>query len=100
MAKLRDPDVRRTVTDNAYRDLIASGRYSYGGFVKSFDDELAAAGLEPGEDERVAASVTSGLERDRHRREAAIRLRARPSAASSPAASLAIRVDQAGAQQA
>jgi hypothetical protein len=76
VAKLRDPDVRRIVTDNAYRDLIASGRYSYDGFVKSFDEELVAAGLRPGEDEALAASVTRGLERDRSRRQAAIRLRA------------------------
>jgi hypothetical protein len=76
VAKLRDPEVRRAVTDNAYRDLVASGRFSYEGFVKSFDDELVAAGLRPGEDEALAASVTRGFERDLGRRRAAIRLRA------------------------
>ena len=46
------PRSRRSpnLTENAYRDLIASGRYSYGGFVEEFDDELVAAGLVPGED--------------------------------------------------
>ena len=96
VAKLRDPVVRRTVTDNAYRDLIASGRYSYGGFVKSFDDELVAAGLVPGEDEALAASVTSGLERDLDRRQTAIRLRAATVSRQFPGREPAMRVIRPG----
>ena len=71
-----DPDVRRTLTDNAYRDLIASGRYTYASFIKSFDEELLAAGLRPEADEALAAAVTADIARDRRQREAAIRLRA------------------------
>ncbi len=96
VAKLRDPDVRRTVTDNAYRDLIASGRYSYEGFVKSFDDELVAAGLEPGEDEALAASVPRALERDLDRRQTAIRLRAATVSRQFPGREPAMRVIRPG----
>lgn len=42
-----DPDVRRSLTDRAYADLIASGRYSYGVFIKQFDEDLEAAGFHP-----------------------------------------------------
>jgi hypothetical protein len=43
----RDPSVRETLTENAYRDLIASGTYSYRGFMAGFDAELRAQGFEP-----------------------------------------------------
>lgn len=43
--RFRDPDVRRTLTDNAHRDLIASGRYSYSAFVDRVDRTLEDAGL-------------------------------------------------------
>jgi hypothetical protein len=72
----RDPALRRTLTENAYRDLIASGGYSYERFVASFDDELLAAGLQPQADETLAAAVTARLARDRRQREAAIHRRA------------------------
>jgi len=39
--------LRRELTENAYRDLIASGRYSYRQFVATFDQELLARGLRP-----------------------------------------------------
>jgi len=38
---------RRWLTDNCYTDLIASGRYSYRGFIDSFDKELLALGFVP-----------------------------------------------------
>jgi hypothetical protein len=72
----RDAALRRTLTENAYRDLIASGGYSYERFVASFDDELLAAGLQPQADETLAAAVTARLARDRRQREAAIHRRA------------------------
>jgi hypothetical protein len=65
----RDPELRQTLTDNAHRDLIASGAYTYERFVQSFDDELLAAGLSPAVDERLAAAVTNGLAHHRRRRE-------------------------------
>ncbi len=42
-----DERVREELTENAYRDLIASGRYSYQRFIEGFDQELLAAGLSP-----------------------------------------------------
>jgi len=75
LRRFRDPSVRRELTDNARRDLIASGRYTYEGFVRSFDEELLAAGLRPQADASLAAAVTAGLERDRRQQEAKIRLR-------------------------
>jgi hypothetical protein len=43
----RDADLRRELTENAYRDLIASGRYSYERYIAAFDEDLIAAGLKP-----------------------------------------------------
>jgi hypothetical protein len=74
--RFQDPEVRRTLTDNAYRDLVASGRYSYEGFVRSFDEELLAAGLAPAADGEEAAALTASLARDVRRRRLAMRLRA------------------------
>ena len=36
----KDESLRRELTENAYRDLIASGQYSYKEFIRSFDDNL------------------------------------------------------------
>jgi hypothetical protein len=56
---LRDEGLRREMTERAYRDLIASGRYSYRSFVRGFDEELLKEGLRlqvgPGEAARVGA---------------------------------------------
>jgi hypothetical protein len=64
----RDDNFRHQITDNCYRDLIASGRYSYRKFIKSFDQELLKAGLAPqitrGEEMMMAAV----LSRDKLRR--------------------------------
>jgi hypothetical protein len=43
----RDPVIRNELTENAYRDLIASGRYSYQKFIQAFDSHLEAAGQRP-----------------------------------------------------
>jgi hypothetical protein len=45
----KDERLRDELTENAYRDLIASGKYSYKGFIESFDNELIQAGLIPGD---------------------------------------------------
>jgi hypothetical protein len=65
--RFRDRELRRTLTENAYRDLIASERYSYARFVESFDGELVAAGLQPEVDEALADRVTAALARDETR---------------------------------
>ena len=59
----RDADVRRELTERAYRDLIASGRYSYQRFIEDFDAQLMAVGLKPGsagDEDRVKALLQSG----------------------------------------
>jgi hypothetical protein len=43
LAVLANPARAIAITDRAYADLIASGKYSYAGFVRSFDDRLAAS---------------------------------------------------------
>jgi hypothetical protein len=65
VARFRDRDLRRRLTENAYRDLIASGAYSYRRFIEDFDRELFAMGFDPQADEPAAVRLTSALERDR-----------------------------------
>lgn len=43
---MRDERVRSDVVENAYRDLIASGEYSYRSFIEEFDNALVQAGVE------------------------------------------------------
>lgn len=45
--QFRDPGVRQLLTDNAYRDLIESGAYSYEAFIKEFDQDLLEFGVLP-----------------------------------------------------
>jgi hypothetical protein len=73
----RDPDVRRTLTDRAYSDLIASGRYSYRRFVSEFDDELEACGLRPAADATEAEHIRRLLARGARARRLRARVRAR-----------------------
>ncbi len=47
LGRVRDVNLRRELTENAHRDLIASGRYSYERFVKGVDTTLADAGVRP-----------------------------------------------------
>lgn len=42
---LQIPETRRRITDAAYEDLIASGRYSYRRFIEEFDKELQRSGF-------------------------------------------------------
>jgi hypothetical protein len=62
-----DADVRHGLTENAYRDLIASGRYSYERFLASFDAELRDAGIAPGLPDD-GGSIRTLLERGTGRR--------------------------------
>jgi len=41
----RNRDMRHQLTDNAYRDMIASGTYSYRSFIESFDEHLFDKGI-------------------------------------------------------
>ena len=43
---ISDPSVRGQIVENAHRDLIRSGAYSYGRFVAGVDEDLIAAGCE------------------------------------------------------
>lgn len=49
--------------ESAYRDLIASGRYSYRKFIESFDEELLKEGLQSAITSEEIDAVTSPLNR-------------------------------------
>ena len=55
MARFADPAERRRITDRAYDDLIASGRWSYASFVTGVDEHLATAA--------AAGGTLSGVDR-------------------------------------
>jgi hypothetical protein len=57
----RDEGVRRELTENCYRDLIASGAYSYERFMETFDAGLMAVGLKPDVSEELVRTVTDRL---------------------------------------
>lgn len=65
---LRDPAVRRELTDNAHRDLIASRRYGYGVFVAGVDATLASAGVGTLRDPAAAVAAVTHGHRVRHLR--------------------------------
>jgi hypothetical protein len=65
---LRDPSVRAELTENAYRDLIASGQYDYASFVAGVDDTLEAAGVGPLRDPEAAHDAVARGRRLRHLR--------------------------------
>jgi hypothetical protein len=64
---VRDPEVRRELTERAHADLIASGRWGYSRLISSFDDVLVDAGLEP-ESAPARERVDAVLWRGRRRR--------------------------------
>jgi hypothetical protein len=64
----KDADFRRELTENAYRDLIASGKYSYESFIKSFDENLLAQGLSPEFTQAEIEQVQELLNGDKLRR--------------------------------
>ena len=51
------------LTENAHRDLIASGLYTYERFVEEFDTQLVALGLEPEVDSALAGRIAVRLAR-------------------------------------
>jgi hypothetical protein len=64
MATFKDPAARRQLTDNAYRDLIASGMWRYETFVSTFDDELRRVGFNPEIQTSVRATITNRLNKN------------------------------------
>ena len=46
--RFKQPELRAELTENAHRDLIASGDYSFARMIESFDGVLAETGVEPG----------------------------------------------------
>jgi hypothetical protein len=66
----RDPVVRARLTENARRDLIASGAWGYEAFVRGFDATLAEEGLEPSMEPADRRAVDRALSRGRFRRRA------------------------------
>ena len=67
LEKIADHDYCRTIADNAYRDIVASGRYTYGRFVASVFDHLrrhSSAVAAPTEDD--ATPRTRLLLRERY----------------------------------
>jgi hypothetical protein len=61
--RFRDEAFRRQVVDNAHRDLIASGAYSYERFFAGFDQVLREAGLRPPKQVPQRDLVTRAVER-------------------------------------
>ena len=57
LERFRDPALRRELTENAYRDLIASGEHSYERFVAGFDQTLGEAGIRPPEGAAVSVPI-------------------------------------------
>ncbi|HET8670252.1 MAG TPA: glycosyltransferase, partial [Candidatus Saccharimonadales bacterium] len=57
----RDEGIRRQVVQQAERDLIASGAYSYRRFIAQFDAGLVAAGLEATITEATVQRVSDAL---------------------------------------
>lgn len=64
----RDDNFRHQITDNCYRDLIASGQYSYRKFIEGFDQELLKEGLAPQISREEETTVSAVLSRDKPRR--------------------------------
>jgi len=66
-------EIRKRIRERAYEDLIASGKYSYAGFIRQFDERLMRLGYTPNRDARTVATVTAML----HKGEWLRRIRAR-----------------------
>jgi len=59
-----DAEVRRQIADNAHRDLIASGLYTYRNFIQQFDAELRNKGFNEAISPQEVAKVTAMLNQD------------------------------------
>ena len=73
LERFRDPDLRHELTQNAYRDLIASGDYSYRRFIEGFDEDLIDAGLVP--EDSASRAVNEAIDHGRRRRALRTQLR-------------------------
>jgi hypothetical protein len=71
----RDADLRRELTENAHRDLIASRRYSYERYIADFDEDLIAAGLDPDPSASGVALGDRAVSRGRRLRAIGVQLR-------------------------
>lgn len=60
---------RQKITENAYRDFIVSGRYSYKRFIQQFDNKLNEIGLYPEISESKFNQVSSIIKQDQSYRE-------------------------------
>jgi len=68
---LRDETFCQQMVENAFQDLIASGRYSFSRFIAEFDEMLATSGVDIQPDEAGAdGAVTALLEADLSKRRA------------------------------
>ena len=68
VALIGDRHVRDEIVENAHRDLIRSGDYSYERFVAGVDEDLLAAGLDPAIQRQQGELITAALRRGRVRR--------------------------------
>lgn len=62
---LKNEEFCRRLTDNAYRDMIASGKYSYQRFIEWFDGVLMATGLTPEISQTESHEITRLLTGDK-----------------------------------
>ncbi|HEV2974544.1 MAG TPA: hypothetical protein VGX69_06055 [Solirubrobacteraceae bacterium] len=67
-----DKRLREQIAENAHRDLIRSGTYSYERFVAGVDDDLSAAGLNPAIAPAQRAKLSLAIQRSRVWRRAVI----------------------------
>lgn len=65
---LADRGLREEIAENAHRDLIRSGQYTYEQFVHAVDEELIAAGVDPRISHHQRAQLDAALRRGRVRR--------------------------------
>jgi hypothetical protein len=69
---IRDPEVRRDLTENAHRDLIASGEWSYRRLIADVDRTLEEAGVRgrpgPAAEAAVAGALSARIGPRRRRR--------------------------------
>lgn len=61
----KDESLRRELTENAYRDLIETGQYSYKRFIEAFDQELLAEGFRPEISDVEVQQIQKRLDRDK-----------------------------------
>ena len=68
VASVQNPATRRRITDRAYEDLIASGRFGYHTLIARVDEELIAHGLGPQPEPAKRSEMTTALRKGAVRR--------------------------------